>query len=60
MFNTTLLQIAQMEADGHAVEEIALEVGVATAWIEKVMKTDGYLVIQQAVREGRAGWKSLS
>jgi transposase len=59
MFNTTLLRVAQMEADGSSAEEIALEIGVGIAWIQKVMKTDGYLVIQESVREGRAGWKSL-
>lgn len=59
MFNQTLLRIAQRWVDGATADDIGLEMGVEAGWVEKVRGTDGYLVIEEAVREGRAGWKPV-
>lgn len=50
--NTILVQIARRSSEGMTPAQIATSVGFPVAWVLKVMGTDGYLVVAEAVEKG--------
>ena len=50
--NPILVSIARRAHEGLSIGEIATSVGFPPEWIKKVMSTDGYLVVAEAVEKG--------
>jgi orotate phosphoribosyltransferase-like protein len=51
--NETLLKVAGMQVKGVSLQGIAEELGVSVEWVMQVTGTNGYLVVKEAVVEGR-------
>ena len=50
--NPILVSIARRASEGLTPSQIAVSVGFPLAWVQKVMATDGYLVVAEAVEKG--------